>query len=198
MSDLYGFSRKAIVLFESKIGRCMRCMRLSFQLTLVAAVISGFLAILGAPTQLSAISWSVVGVLCLLWVTHLTAYALRAVAAKRRREELHESQQRQLLDHGLKLIDSMPRPSRRDLLITFARVAAIAAAATSVGLPRKSVADQQCPDCDSGGSCPKCCECLYTNAVGACGQYQDIDTYRACILKAKQDLNTCDCTCGPC
>jgi hypothetical protein len=188
MSNVNRILRKAIV----------RCMRLSFQLALATTALSALLGDLGAWTQLVAIAWSAAAVLGILWVTHLFVLALRAVAAKRALLQGHAKQTQASVVHGLKPVDSASHPSRRALLVTFARVAAVAAVATSVGLPRKSVADQ---GCSCATSCYSCCTCLQSECLNGCkNKYpSDPDGYNTCIGQCADASKLCNCNCGgPC
>lgn len=170
---------------RAKLGRCSRCMRVSF-----ASAITGWaLALLAARVM----SWPEAGIalgigacaLTGLWTTHLLVFAWRAIGPPAGTADTTTG--------GGERTEQWERTarSRRHMMLAFAKAVAFVAVATAV--PATLLAQSQpCDGCArySGSVCFSCCTCQYNNCTSGCASGD-----ARCVNGCLRTYNGCTDTC---
>ena len=136
--------KRVYAVLDAKLGRCPKCMRQSFVFMLAAWGLAFALALTASSPALRVASMMMAVGSAGLWLSHLTAFALRmagnATASK------DGARERKVAP------DLAPRPRRR-FVLGFAKSFVLVAAATA--LPIRAVFAQAACNCPA--SAPKCC-----------------------------------------
>jgi hypothetical protein len=150
---------------SAKLGHCPRCMRQSFIFMVGAWTLASGIT-LAANTPLFLITgWVIAGGSILLWLMHLSSFALRSVRT-------YGASTTNLLQNN-EAADP-PEQLRRHLVLSFARSFLLVAATTA--LPLRAAWAQSC-DCPP--TAPKCCF-NYRGDIYACAPSDAI-----CCAKAE-------------
>ncbi len=161
-------------LVSAKLGRCARCMRLSLQ-----GAIVGWVAVAGVyQIQPDGWMWSVPLVLAVpftvLWVSHIAAYAMRAVRREQGTQVEDQPKSPMFNDRGVGVV------TRRQALTLFVSGTVMGVLASlSISPAAFAVCNGRC----GSGTC----ECN----TGRCGGNE---RYVCCPADAPY-LNHCDCQC---
>lgn len=162
--------------FTGYFGRCLRCMRQSLIVALLATA-TAVLSWWAAGTDAATLAFAVTAAgLTSLWLSHLVAFAVRATRAQAGPRESRA-----------KL--SEDAVSRRQFGAMFAR--AIFGVAVLTALPAALVgpayAAKPCDGCEqySGQQKADCCLCKYNNCTAGCGNDN------ACVNKCLKTYNAC-------
>lgn len=142
------FVKKAVTALDAKLGRCPKCMRLSFLAMLAAGILALSMTAMAASSLLIAATEIIAAGAALLWLSHLVAYALRAVMNPCTLQQKTPT-------------DDAAHP-RRQFMFAFARSLVFVMAATAV-FPVSKVFAQSC-DCEDN---MKCCW-NYAGDVSVC------------------------------
>jgi len=157
--------KKSLAVLDANLGRCPRCMRLSFIFMLgMWGLVLVMTWATNSPLVLTAARVIVVAATG-LWFSHLTAFALRAMRSA------GASKGKPV---GRSVVADLPYPPRRQFVFAFAKSFLLAATATALPIQTAFAQSkmQQCLACCAAKSraCGNDAKCnvLYQNCVSNC------------------------------
>jgi hypothetical protein len=102
---------------NAKLGRCVRCMRLSARLAMACLVLAASCAMLSKNDMLIEASWITFLLFAAIWMAHILVYSIRAIRTR---------------SSGGTEVSPDGRLSRRGMLRDFAKIVLLGMAATAL------------------------------------------------------------------